>query len=104
MALFQPGRSGNPSGRRRGSRNKITRDLKAVYMTVFEKMGGVQGLLDWARKNPDVFYSQISKMLPKDLEIKTEHELQINIISAIPEPKPLPAKYAREALPSGDES
>jgi hypothetical protein len=92
---FKKGQSGNPAGRKTGSPNKITKDLKKVYLQAFDKMGGLEGLIAWGKENPDLFYSQISKLLPKGIEIKSEHELQINIITAIPEPLPLPPEHAR---------
>ena len=67
-------------GRRKGSKNKITKDLKAAYMEAFDKRGGVQGLLDWAKESPDAFYSQISKMLPKDVDVNTDGEIILKVI------------------------
>ena len=55
-------------GRKKGTPNKFTADLKAAYLEAFEKRGGVQGLLDWSEESPDAFYTQISKMLPKEIE------------------------------------
>lgn len=86
------------AGRPKGAKNHVTNDLKKVYLQAFEKLGGLQGLVEWGEKSPDLFYGQISKLLPKGIEIKAEHELQINIITAIPEPKPLPAEYARDYI------
>ena len=83
-------------GHPKGSQNKITKDLKKVYLQAFEKLGGLQGLVDWGEKSPDLFYGQISKLLPKGIEIKSDQELTINIITNIPEPKPLPPEYARD--------
>lgn len=77
------------AGRKKGQTNKITKDLKKAYLGAFDALGGMEGLINWGEKNPDLFYGQISKLLPKGVEIKAEHELQINIISAIPEPLPL---------------
>jgi len=68
---------------------------KKIYLGAFDALGGLEGLIDWGRQNPDAFYSQISKLLPKGIEIKSDQELTINIISNIPEPLPLPAEYAR---------
>ena len=66
---FRKGKSGNPDGRKKGSKNKITKDLKAAYLEAFDKRGGVQGLLDWAEKSPDAFYNQVSKLFPKDIKV-----------------------------------
>ena len=55
-------------GRKKGTPNKVTADLKAAYLEAFEKRGGVQGLLDWAEESQDAFYTQVSKMLPKEIE------------------------------------
>jgi len=96
MALYEKGESGNPNGRRKGSRNRLTQGLKDAYLGAFDALGGEQGLIAWGKKNPDLFYGQISKLLPKGIEIKTDQELTINIISNIPEPLPLPAKYAKK--------
>ena len=90
MALYKKGQSGNPSGRPKGTKNRVTKDIKSAYLEVFQRLGGIDGLKKWAEGNRDIFYGQISKMLPKDLQIKSEHDLTINIISAIPEPRPLP--------------
>ena len=79
------------AGRPKGSTNKITKDLKKAYLGAFDALGGMQGLINWGEKQPDLFYSQISKLLPKGIEIKSDNELTINIISAIPEPLPLEA-------------
>jgi hypothetical protein len=95
---FKKGQSGNPAGRKKGTPNKITKDIKSCYMEVFDALGGAEGLLKWAKQNPDVFYGQMAKMLPKGVEIKTENELVINITTQIPEPLPLPPEYAQRSI------
>jgi hypothetical protein len=96
MALYKKGESGNLSGRPKGCKNKVTKDIKSCYLEVFDRMGGAEGLLKWAEENPEVFYGQMAKMLPKGIEIKSDQELTINIITAIPEPLPLPDEFAKK--------
>ena len=98
MALYKKGQSGNPSGRPTGRKYQYTKDIKTAYLEAFEKLGGIKGLVEWAQDNPGQFYSHIAKMLPKDVEIKSDSELTINIITAIPEPKSLPPEYAQRSI------
>ena len=55
-------------GRPRGSRNKFTK-LKDDYLEAFEKMGGVEGLYDWAKTNKTEFYRLTTKLFPKITEL-----------------------------------
>ena len=89
MALYRKGQSGNPAGKKKGTPNKVTKDLKKAFLQTFDALGGTKGLIQWASENRDVYYPMISKMLPRDLQLKTEQETTINIISHIPEPLPL---------------
>ena len=101
---FQPGKSGNPAGRKKGSPNKMTKNLKSAYVEAFERLGGVDGLVEWAAAHKDIFYGQVSKMLPRDLELKSQQDLEIRVISAIPEPLPLEAIDLKPPqLPGPDE-
>jgi len=58
-------------GRPVGSKNKIPGDLRADIMTVFEQLGGVEGMVAWAKKsnaNRGQFYCQIlTKILPREI-------------------------------------
>jgi len=68
---FQPGISANPRGRRKGSVNKFT-TLKAAFLSVFERTGGEDGLLEWvnaSNHNKAAFYQWITKMLPADVNL-----------------------------------
>ena len=76
-----PGGAG--PGRPKGLKNKFTTDLKAAYLEAFEKRGGVQGLLDWAETSPDVFYSQVSKMLPKEVAATVDNKGPASSITVI---------------------
>jgi len=68
--LGQYVKTGGP-GRPVGSKNKIPGDLRADIMTVFEQLGGVEGMVAWAKKsnaNRGQFYGQIlAKILPREI-------------------------------------
>ena len=59
-------------GRPKGSKDKISRNIKENFETVFEKLGGIDGFYDWAKKpgNQGHFYQLYSKMLPSNVDIK----------------------------------
>jgi hypothetical protein len=65
-------------GRPPGAKNKITKDLTTAYMQAFDARGGVKGLLKWADESPDIFYGQISKMLPKDVQTTVQQSVRIS--------------------------
>ena len=57
------------AGRKKGSQNKFTTNLKDAFLEAFEGLGGAKGLLEWAknkRNQPD-FYKMITKMLPANV-------------------------------------
>lgn len=53
-------------GRPPGVPNKITKAAKQAFEDAFEDMGGVSGMVAWANKNPTVFYTLYSKLIPVD--------------------------------------
>ena len=61
--------SNRKRGRPKGSLNKVTNEVKAAILEVFEKMGGVQGMYEWAtssEENKTIFYTKIyPKLLPR---------------------------------------
>lgn len=59
---------GNP-GRKKGSKNKSS--PKAVFMQVFEDIGGVKAFVDWVKesnRNKSLFYQLYAKMLPTNVD------------------------------------
>jgi hypothetical protein len=79
-------------GRPTGCRNKFT-TLKASFLKAYEAedgFGGDEALKRFAKANPHDFLQMVKTMLPKNLEMKSESEMVINIISAVPEPRPRP--------------
>ena len=73
-------KKGGP-GRPVGSRNKIPGDLRADLMTVFERLGGVEGMVAWANEsnaNKGQFYKMLTSIIPKQLEAELRHHNDLN--------------------------
>ena len=69
---WKPGESGNPLGRPRGSKNRFS-EIKEGFTEAFERMGGVEGLVEWIQaqpKNQGDFYRILAGMMPRDLTIE----------------------------------
>lgn len=66
MAKFQKGEGGRP----KGVPNKLTRTAKEAFQLAFDKLGGWEGLAQWASKdheNRKVFYSLYARLIPTDV-------------------------------------
>ena len=61
-------RSGNPMGKPKGAISKFAQ-LREDFLKAYQQMGGVQGLLTWAKEHQTEFYMMIFRLLPKDKEI-----------------------------------
>lgn len=51
-------------GRKKGTTNKLTADVKAMILDALEKAGGVSYLLTQAQSNPNAFLTLVGKVLP----------------------------------------
>jgi hypothetical protein len=83
---WKKGVSGNPSGRRKGARNKFT-TLKAAFVNAFQKLGGEEALLEWIKENDlksgerkKEFFKMVATMLPRDIEVSGKEGQPINVI------------------------
>jgi hypothetical protein len=57
-------------GRPKGVPNKLTTSAKEAFALAFEGLGGYEGMIKWAKSDPDnlkTFYSLYSKLIPVDL-------------------------------------
>jgi uncharacterized protein DUF5681 len=67
---FRPGQSGNPNGRPKGSRSKLTTQFFDDFYKEWQEHGA-QALKDMAEKSPRDFVRAAAMLMPKEFEIKT---------------------------------
>ena len=64
-------------GRPAGRPNKITGQAKENIAEVFEILGGVEGMVKWARNHPTEFYCKIyPKLIGVDVQAETDEALK----------------------------
>ena len=80
MPKFEHGNSFS-TGRKKGSRNKLSNDVRGCLHNVYDEMGedqrdengnpltGHQAMLKWARENQTEFYRMYGKMIPRTAEL-----------------------------------
>jgi hypothetical protein len=79
--LFKPGQSGNPTGRPKGSRNKLTEDFLADAYEQWQ-LHGSTALEAMATTEPAKFCQMIANLLPKEAILQDER-VQINEIKLV---------------------
>lgn len=55
-------------GRRAGTPNKVTADIRAAVQTAFDEAGGVSYLKAVAKTHPQVFCALVGKIIPTKFE------------------------------------
>jgi hypothetical protein len=74
--LFKPGQSGNPAGRPKGSRGKLTEDFLLDLRDAWSQYGA-GALARCAEEEPAQFCRIISNLLPKDVNLNMTAEISV---------------------------
>jgi hypothetical protein len=85
-------------GRKPGSSNKITRDIKEMVINALQKAGGEEYLTDQARKNPSAFMGLVGKVLP--LQVQASGSGQVLLEQLATAAMAIRAKQAAASLPA----
>jgi hypothetical protein len=78
-------KSGGP-GRPLGRKNKVPANLREDLITVYEELGGIQGMVEWAKAkegNRALFYRILASTLPRHVAVsaRLQHDHGLNKLS-----------------------
>src|SRR5262249_3148150 len=71
LVPFKPGQSGNPKGRPKGARNRISTQFLEALEADFNKFGP-QAIAQVREKKPEVYMRVVADLLPKEANINVE--------------------------------
>ena len=64
-------------GRRKGSQNKNTQEIKSMILAALDNVGGVDYFVTQAKENPVAFMTLIGRILPKEIVGEVNGSVQI---------------------------
>ena len=67
---FKPGQSGNPLGRPKGARSKLSESFLADALEAWEN-NGKEALAEMAREKPGDFAKMIAQLVPKEIDLSS---------------------------------
>ena len=81
-----PAHKGQPKvgGRKKGTPNKVTGDLRQMVRDAVSAEGGTAYLREQARENPPAFLALLGKCLPKELEVSVPDGITVRWSGEMP--------------------
>lgn len=94
-------------GRPPGGLNKIPAGTKESALEVFQGIGGIPAMIEWALANPESFYTKIwAKLLPREVDVRGLFGMVVHNLSKLTDDElaAIDAIYDRAAArPDGSE-
>lgn len=76
-------KKGDPrAGRKAGSPNKLTQDLRDMILGALSAAGGQDYLQKQSRDNPAAFMALLGKTLPKDINLTPGVRIEVNLVGS----------------------
>jgi hypothetical protein len=73
---WKPGQSGNPAGKPKGIKNRLTL-LKQMFPDAFQDLGGLERFKEWADENYTDFIKIYASIVPKERHVTLDTTLTI---------------------------
>ena len=70
--LFKPGQSGNPAGRPKGARNKLTEDFLSDVLDAWQ-VSGKAAITEMIADKPGDFVKMVAGLIPKDVNLNVNN-------------------------------
>ena len=73
--LWQPGQSGNPAGRLRGSRNKLSEEVICALLRDFREHGQ-KAIAKVRREQPGVYLRCLTLLVPREMQVEHSNAIK----------------------------
>lgn len=70
-------------GRKKGTPNKVTKEVKSAMLAAFDKVGGVDYLVRQAEDNPQAFLTLLGKIIPSEMKATVSGDPDAPLITRV---------------------